>query len=197
MIWRIQRKGRECGAFLPWLPTCALLLGLLSCVGGDPKLDAGVSNQAAAGNLAPLQDLVARDSTALYRRDPITNRTALHFAAYWGHENFTKELLDAGAEPDSKDVDQHTPLHWASERGHLGVVDLLLDAGANINAQSKDGETALHRAVFWGRLAVIDGLLERGADPNIHGFLGWTPLHVASSVSPSSLRRLLGARELH
>jgi ankyrin repeat protein len=158
-----------------------LVLGVVACVNSEPKLDATVSNQAAFGNLGPLMDLVARDSTAIHRRDPQTNRTPLHFAAYYGHEGFTRQLIEAGAEVDAQGSDRNTPLQYAAKRGQVVVVDLLLDAGANINRQGKGGDTALHSAVFWGQMTVIDMLLARGADPNIRGYLGWTPLHVACS----------------
>ncbi len=177
-----------------WIPV--VVLGVVACVNNEPKLDAAASNQAAFGNLGPLMDLVARDSTAIHRRDPQTNRTPLHFAAYYGHEGFTRQLIEAGAEVDPQGSDRNTPLQYAAKRGHVGVVNMLVDAGANINRQNREGDTPLHSAVFWGQIPVIDVLLERGADPNVPGLLGWTPLHVACSKNRYPEKVMIVVRSL-
>ena len=39
-------------------------------------------------------------------------------------------LLDAGADPNAKGIDDSTTLHWAAERGSLTIIAALLGAGA-------------------------------------------------------------------
>jgi ankyrin repeat protein len=42
-----------------------------------------------------------------------------------------KQLLDKGADIDTRDKDGQTPLSWAVENGHDAVVKQLLEKGAN------------------------------------------------------------------
>ena len=83
--------------------------------------------------------------------DNITQRTALHAAAYNNFEdcikiifmliNDKKDLLNA------KDKYQRTPLMIAVEQGHLNTISYLVTQQADINATDEKKCTALHRAV--------------------------------------------------
>ena len=41
-------------------------------------------------------------------------------------------LLEAGADPNAKDLSGNTPLHYASSDGYTAVVEMLLNAGAKM-----------------------------------------------------------------
>ena len=70
-----------------------------------------------------------RASVAERRRDGID---AIQLAAESGSVTLVRALLDAGADPNSKDYRVGwTPLHGAALNGHLEVVRLLLSAGAD------------------------------------------------------------------
>jgi hypothetical protein len=56
-------------------------------------------------------------------------------------------LLDAGADPNSRDRDGLTPLMWAAAQGRLELVQLLLSRGADPNAKASYGIMAWHLAV--------------------------------------------------
>lgn len=49
--------------------------------------------------------------------------TALHEACNRGYYDVAKQLLAAGAEVNTKGLDDDTPLHDASNNGHLKVSD--------------------------------------------------------------------------
>jgi ankyrin repeat protein len=91
----------------------------------------------------------------------------------------SKNLLDAGADPNAADADGMTPLHFAAAQGSVDVVRLLLDAGADPNAKSANGETPLYVAVrntTPAALGVMRLLRERGADPTVETAKGSSAL---------------------
>ena len=72
--------------------------------------------------------------------------TALHYAAYSGHEEVVGRLIDMNANVDAVDKSGNTALHDAAFQGHKAVVDQLLGSGANRRALNQDGCSALDLA---------------------------------------------------
>ena len=84
-------------------------------------------------------------------------RTLLHGSANRGSKTAVKWLLEQGADPISRDVDQRTPLHAAATRNtHTSVIELLLEFGADRDAVDEDGKTALELATANGREKVAN-----------------------------------------
>jgi ankyrin repeat protein len=69
--------------------------------------------------------------------------TALHCAAFWGHFEVAKLLIDRGADVNALTQEKGTPLHDAARMCNAKVARLLLDSGANRDARDKDGQTPL------------------------------------------------------
>ena len=82
--------------------------------------------------------------------DPYNDRTSLHYAAYYGHKNVAKLLIDNGSDVNVKDEYGWTPLHSAAIKGDLETVQALLKAGADMTAKDKKGRTSLHSAAIYG-----------------------------------------------
>lgn len=146
--------------------------------------------------------------------DRTERKTALHFAAQYGHKYVAKQLLDHDAdiemrcEPSGSAMMIHhragrTPLHWAAAGDDTGgrsegLVRLLLDHGADTNARNDSHRTPLQEAVMYTRLSdmqpnttVIRLLLEHGAQINACDILGWTPLHEAAFYDKHDLVLIL------
>ena len=67
-------------------------------------------------------------------------RTPLHLAALRGSTEIVRALVEKGANPNCKDIDQYTPLHFASENGKINVIMYLVkEAEANPFMKNKFG----------------------------------------------------------
>ncbi|MDB5101795.1 MAG: ankyrin repeat protein [Cyanobacteria bacterium RYN_339] len=109
--------------------------------------------------------------------------TALHLAAFFGHEPVVRELLAAGADVHAKSANAMTnqPLH-AALAGHPrpGVVGALLAAGAEVNAPAAGGVTPLHLAASRGDAEIVGFLLHQGAARDVKMDDGQTPAEMAA-----------------
>ena len=83
--------------------------------------------------------------------------TALAMACDHGHEEVVRLLLQAGANPNTKDrFYKFSPLGWATMRKHASVVKLLVDGGAT------DVDSVFGNAVGMQDEAMVKVLVESG-----------------------------------
>jgi hypothetical protein len=93
--------------------------------------------------------------------------TCLMEAAYFGHFDICRLLVDKGAQMEAKDVSGDTPLHWAACSGHIEIFRLLCDRGADIESRNNRGGRALHFAAYYGHISIVKELIEvRNAEIN-------------------------------
>ena len=94
-----------------------------------------------------------------------------------------KVLINAGADPNSRDAHARTPLHAAvtvSGMGKLEVIRLLLAKGADPNARDDSGASPLDEAAWGGSVEKSALLLEAGAKIDMpETKTGATPLNEA------------------
>src|SRR5438105_9170090 len=95
----------------------------------------------------------------------------LHIAIYMNKRRsgdkmkYVSELLNAGANLESKNIYGWTPLHMAVDTNQLECVRLLTTK-MNINAQTfVRGTAPLHFSVQRGLIEIVHFLLQNGADP--------------------------------
>ena len=121
--------------------------------------------------------------------------TPLHFAAFFGHENVARVLLelhaDAGAVADNPM--KVMPLHSAAAGRNLAIVRALLEHGAPVNAKQERGWMALHEAAQLGDRAMVELLLKYGANPNAKNDDGRTAEDVAEEKGHSDVAERLRA----
>lgn len=85
-------------------------------------------------------------------------------AAAEGNTKKTQELLDRGANIETRARDDWTPLTIAACNGHYEIVKLLLDRGAKVNAKEGGGHTPLFWAKKYNHQKVIKLLKEVGGE---------------------------------
>ena len=125
----------------------------------------------------------------------ISGKTPLYAAAFGGHVESAKLLIEAGANLEIADENGCTPLYVAVEEGHTAVVELLINAGANIEAANTYGNMPLHEAVWEEQTTVIEILLQAGANINTCDAFGKTPLCLAAALNrPKAAKMLIEAR---
>lgn len=130
-----------------------------------PDLD--VFERCVAGTAHEVLEAIDEDPSLLEARNT-DGWTPLHLAAFFGHPELAKALLNRGANVDalSTNAMTNTPLHAAVAGRKTEVVRVLLDRGADANARQHGGWTPLHGAAQAGDHDIVELLLASGADPN-------------------------------
>ena len=122
--------------------------------------------------------------------------TPLGLAAFFGHLEAVKVLLDGGAEVNvsSRNALKAVPLRSAAVAGHLDIARLLIARGADVNARGEGGESPLHEVAGGGRIEFARLLLDHGAEVNARGDDGKTPLTVAIENKQTEMASFLRSR---
>lgn len=134
-----------------------------AALAGDPNLT--IFEAAALGRAERVRDLLMLEGGFVDLWSP-DGFTAVHLAAFFGHEDVVALLLERGAEPDAeaRNALRVRPLHSAAAGNHTEIARLLLDHGADPNARQEGGFTPLHAAAQNGNEELYALLVERGAD---------------------------------
>lgn len=107
--------------------------------------------------------------------------TPLFYAAYQGHPDIIRMLLNQSTRVDVFDENGEAPLHVAVERGKEEVVDILLQHDAFVNVRNKLGMTPLHLAAKLGYNSIVKQLVsDHGAILDAMTITKQTPLHLAA-----------------
>ena len=148
---------------------------------------------SSSGDLEIAQWLLNRNAN-LTIRDKRLGWTSLHAAAYFGHVEISRLLLQHKANKNSQDLSGKTPLHRASEEGHVNVARLLLEYGADVNARDEGRDTSLHLALMYGHLEFARMLVEHGANIDAEDGEGRTAFQIASEKGYDGFAQLLSDR---
>jgi ankyrin repeat protein len=119
--------------------------------------------------------------------------TPLMYAVLYGDAESVRLLLEAGADPNTRNETRATALMWAVD--DPDKTRLLIRGGADVNARSDDGRTPLLIAAARpGSFDVVKLLLDRKANPSqvVNTYRGpMTPLRLAAESGDEPLLRLL------
>lgn len=112
--------------------------------------------------------------------DNAWRNSALHQAAYYGHDGVVRLLMRYAADIAVLNGHGAKPLHSAASNSAVTVARLLLEHGGDVNFETRVGYTALHFAAESGDTRMIALLLDNGAHINSQEGAGKTPLHLAA-----------------
>lgn len=162
----------------------------------EPKLD--VFQNCVAGRTQSVLEEIDRDPKLLESHSS-DGWTPLHLAAFFGHRELAKALLNRKADVDARSTNAmgNTPLHAATAGGNVELARLLLENGANANATQHGGWTALHAAAQSGNHELAEVLVAGGADVSARAGNNQCALDLALShghAEVANLLQKLGAR---
>jgi len=121
--------------------------------------------------------------------------TCLMEAAFNGHLDVCRLLIDKGAHIEAKNRYGRTPLHYAAANGHLEIVRLLYDLGADIEARDDEGCRSLHYSAYNGRISIVKELIEdRNAEINARINDGRIALGLAKQEGKEEISAYLTSR---
>lgn len=114
-----------------------------SDAGADAAAAKAMREECMHGSIEHARAIYAkRPSLPANAADQGSNRTALHKAAFWGHDHIIPWLVDdLGVNLESRDADGDGALHDAARFGHAKVVAALLARGASKAAVNDRGQT--------------------------------------------------------
>ncbi|XP_031337545.1 transient receptor potential channel pyrexia isoform X2 [Photinus pyralis] len=209
----LYKSGKKTGILIAsWLGQAAALKVLIAqgatvhvadC-GGRILLDAGapviawdsghkatpIHCTASRGYLACTKLLIRRGADV---NAGITNKSPLHYAVQSLAADCVKELLEAGAIPNTPQVYTEAPLHVAAALGSTEIIKLLIKHGAAVTVQcGLEKTTALHLVAEDDNVESARLLLDAGAHIMAVNKKLQTPLHLATlSQSTETLQLLL------
>eukprot|EP01102_Stenamoeba_stenopodia_P008656 TRINITY_DN2515_c0_g1_i1.p1 TRINITY_DN2515_c0_g1~~TRINITY_DN2515_c0_g1_i1.p1 ORF type:complete len:1052 (-),score=252.73 TRINITY_DN2515_c0_g1_i1:98-2863(-) len=132
------------------------------------------------GHIEATEILIDNEDLTDLNETDISNRTALHCAAFYGKYECTRLLLEAPQMiVDLQDNEGCTPFFLACYQGYLEVARLLAPY-SRIDCYDNDGRTALLVAAERNHLEIVDLLLELGANTQVCDHSGNTCLHRAA-----------------
>lgn len=102
-----------------------------------------------------------------------------------------RNLLEAGADINSKDELKYSALIYAVMCNHIPMVELLIGKGADVNWRDNIGVTALMHATFVRNIKIAELLIENGANLDLQDKSGLTALMQATIRADMKMVKLL------
>lgn len=122
--------------------------------------------------------------------------TLLHLAVEKGNYEFTKLLLEKGANPNIKAQNDLTALYQSVVDNNYPITKLLLSNGADTEVTMSSGSTPLFAASYFGFNRMLNLLLEHNANKDVQ-VQGVNAFHVALQNGHFGVAMTLAGSEVH
>lgn len=156
-----------------WLSTrqYAAKLGLGNAPKADEEtLDNLLLEAIQSENFATAQALLKMGASPNAEDSYQVGRTALGYAAATKNIELVDQLLQTGAKPDERKMNEHgqvvTPLTQALRADSANTIEQLIKAGASVRTIDPQGWTPMHIAAYESSQLSIEVLVNAGADVN-------------------------------
>jgi len=160
-----------CSIFYSAIPTYAQI----PPSSGEISQYRGLPSAAARGDVAEIKALTAKGEKPDIRDS--YGRTPLHVAAYRGHHEAMRALVNAGANPNALEDDRYDIVTIASVANDIPTLKVAISLGGSAkNITSRYDGTALIAAAHLGHAEVVRMLINAGAPLDHINNLGWTAL---------------------
>src|SRR5205807_3391288 len=156
-----ERRSRPRGA-PRWSRCCGNMERWSNPLMPEPR---EIIKAAKSGNAARVGELLTEDPSLLHARDA-DGSTPLHCAAWKGHAEVARVLLEHGADASLENSNTHwggTPLHAAAHGSQKAIAELLIAHGADVRFRSFNGRTPLEETAIHNASAVAKLLRQHGA----------------------------------
>ena len=160
------------------IETIKLLIKHKANIEGHGKLNQTERKPTETENNECVSDLSTQEAD--HKTNYKNRDTPLIFAAYEGHVNVVKLLIENKANIHARGEFGRTALLNAAENGHTECIEELLKHGADIEVKDDDGKSALSVAAFFENNNCLILLLEYGAEIDTHDRYSNTALAVAA-----------------
>jgi uncharacterized protein len=148
--------------------------------------------QAVRGNdVAAVEQLIAEGAN-VNELEP-NGDAPLVMAAYLGHAEIVRKLLEAGADVAAVDPSMKaTALHAAAYAGRTEAAKLLTEHGVEIDKQGpRNGYTALHDAIWQNNVDTARVIIDAGANLSLKNHSGETPLQFAHAKRAREIAEMI------
>ena len=135
---------------------------------------------AKSGDLPLFQFLLEKFGSRNLNPARKDGTTPLFLAAYLGHFEICKLIIQMVENKNPARNDGPTPLYVAAQNGHFEICQLILPEVENKNPAKNDGITPLHAAAYFGHLDVCKLISNELEIKNPVSITGDTPLHYAA-----------------
>lgn len=136
---------------------------------------------------------VTTTSPFVFQTSVRNRRTALHYAAFFGHAETCNILIKYDSPIECvENLNKQTPLIYAAKNGNVDCVRILIEEGkANPEKGDKFSRTALHYACMNGHMDVVKYLLSQGVNANASDSSNNSPVHFAAAFGYLKILHLL------
>ena len=119
--------------------------------------------------------------------------TPIQRAAWAGHANIVRFLVEQGASVNPIDAPEFPPLVLAARKGFDDIANILLEGGADPDVRDSKGRSALHVSIHHGHITLVSTVVEHGADTTVQDENGRTPLMILRMQNQVAIGRHMDA----